>query len=118
MADRLRRIGRRREVPSILIRLDRLYELGRHSYLTCDPFGAYIVADGQASWNGQTLDDAWEVLRTLLARYPQRHRPDLPPSQGGAAGFFAYDLNRTLEQLPPAIAGQPLPQSVLHFFVP
>ncbi|MCP3460735.1 aminodeoxychorismate synthase component I [Bradyrhizobium sp. CCGUVB23] len=92
--------------------------LGRYSYLTCDPFGTYIVADGRASWNGQVLDDApWEVLRTLLARYPQEHRPDLPPFQGGAAGFFGYDLNRTLERLPvPATSGHCLPQSILHFY--
>ncbi|WP_027527288.1 aminodeoxychorismate synthase component I [Bradyrhizobium sp. Ec3.3] len=92
--------------------------LGRYSYLTCDPFGTYIVADGRASWNGQVLDDApWEVLRTLLARYPQEHRPDLPPFQGGAAGFFGYDLNRTLERLPvPAASGHRLPQSILHFY--
>lgn len=92
--------------------------LGRYSYLTCDPFGTYIIADGQASCDGEALEgDPWEVLYTLLARYPQEHRPDLPPFQGGAAGFLAYDLNRTLERLPaPAVLGQLLPQSVLHFY--
>ncbi|MCP3441258.1 aminodeoxychorismate synthase component I [Bradyrhizobium sp. CCGUVB14] len=92
--------------------------LGRYSYLACDPFGTYMVADGRASWNGQNLDgDPWEVLRTLLAKYRQEHRPDLPPFQGGAAGFFGYDLNRTLERLPvPAASGHRLPQSILHFY--
>lgn len=92
--------------------------LGRYSYLSCDPFSTYKVADGQASCNGEALEgDPWEVLRTLLAKYPQEHRLDLPPFQGGAAGFLAYDLNRTLEQLPaPAIPGLGLPQSVLHFY--
>lgn len=92
--------------------------LGRYSYLTCDPFGSYIVADGRASWNGQSLkDEPWEVLRTLLAKYPQEHRPDLPPFQGGAAGFLGYDLNRTLERLPvPAASARRLPQSILHFY--
>ncbi|XLS15907.1 aminodeoxychorismate synthase component I [Bradyrhizobium sp. RDM4] len=92
--------------------------LGRYSYLTCDPFSTYIVADGQASCNGEALEgDPWEALRTLLAKYPQEHHPNLPPFQGGAAGFFGYDLNRTLERLPaPAIPGQRLPQSILHFY--
>ncbi|MCK1517556.1 aminodeoxychorismate synthase component I [Bradyrhizobium sp. 190] len=92
--------------------------LGRYSYLSCDPFSTYMVADGQASCNGEALEgDPWKVLRTLLAKYPQEHRLDLPPFQGGAAGFLAYDLNRTLEQLPaPAIPGLGLPQSVLHFY--
>jgi len=92
--------------------------LGRYSYLTCDPFSTYMVADGQASCNGKALEgDPWGVLRTLLANYPQEHRPDLPPFQGGAAGFLGYDLNRTLERLPAsAILGQHLPQSILHFY--
>jgi para-aminobenzoate synthetase component 1 len=92
--------------------------IGRYSYLSCDPFGTYMVADGQASWNREALKgDPWGVLRTLLAKYPQEHRPNLPPFQGGAAGFLAYDLNRTLERLPaPANPGQRLPQSILHFY--
>ncbi|WP_171580839.1 aminodeoxychorismate synthase component I [Bradyrhizobium australiense] len=92
--------------------------LGRYSYLSCDPFSIYTVTDGQASCNTEALaGDPWRALRTLLARYPEEHRPDLPPFQGGAAGFFAYDLNRTLERLPaPAISGQRLPQSILHFY--
>src|SRR5262249_32272111 len=92
--------------------------LGRYSYLACDPFATYVIADGRASWNGEALQgDPWEILRTLLANYPQPHRRDLPPFQGGAAGFFSYDLNRTLERLPPpAIPGNRLPQSVLHFY--
>ncbi|MCP3413622.1 aminodeoxychorismate synthase component I [Bradyrhizobium brasilense] len=92
--------------------------LGRYSYLTCEPFGTYLVADGQASWNGEALTgDPWAVLRDLLARYREAPRLDLPPFQGGAAGFLAYDLNRTLERLPtPSIAGFQLPQSILHFY--
>ncbi|MGN8544661.1 aminodeoxychorismate synthase component I [Bradyrhizobium sp. C9] len=92
--------------------------LGRYSYLTCEPFSTFLVADGQASWNGKALTgDPWVALRDLLARYREAHDPDLPPFQGGAAGFFAYDLNRTLERLPaPSIPGLRLPQSMLHFY--
>lgn len=92
--------------------------LGRYSYLTCDPFGTHMVVGGRASWNGDALEgDPWDVLRAVLARYPQEQRPDLPPFQGGAAGFLAYDLNTTLERLrTPATPGQRLPQSILHFY--
>lgn len=92
--------------------------LGRYSYLACDPFSTYVVADGRASCNGEHLEgDPWDVLRALLARYPQQYRPDLPPFQGGVAGFLSYDLNRTLERLPPpAVQGQGFPQSILHFY--
>ncbi|MDA9476902.1 para-aminobenzoate synthase [Bradyrhizobium sp. CCBAU 65884] len=92
--------------------------LGRYSYLACDPFGTFIVADAQASWNGHLVEgDPWDVLHGLRAKYPQKHRPELPPFQGGAAGFFGYDLNRTLERLaPPATPGQRLPEAILHFY--
>ncbi|MCP1835679.1 para-aminobenzoate synthetase component 1 [Bradyrhizobium sp. USDA 4532] len=92
--------------------------LGRYSYLTCEPFGTYLVADGQAGWNGKALiGDPWQALRDLLARYKQDHCSDLPPFQGGAAGFLAYDLNRTLERLPsPSDLGLGVPQSILHFY--
>ncbi|WP_271610765.1 hypothetical protein [Bradyrhizobium sp. CCBAU 21360] len=92
--------------------------LDRYSYLMCDPFGTHSVAERVASWNGDTLPgDPWEALRKVLARYSQAQRPDLPPFQGGAAGFLAYDLNRTLERLPPpAISGQHVPDSVLHLY--
>ncbi|MGY3509134.1 anthranilate/para-aminobenzoate synthase component I [Bradyrhizobium sp. USDA 3051] len=92
--------------------------LGRYSFLACDPFITYVVKDGQASCNEWALDrDPWGALRTLLASFPQEHRPDLPPFQGGAAGFFGYDLNRTLERLPaPTILGQSLPQAILNLY--
>ncbi|QOZ36562.1 aminodeoxychorismate synthase component I [Bradyrhizobium sp. CCBAU 53421] len=92
--------------------------LGRYSYLACEPFGTYLVTDGQASWNGTALaGDPWQSLRDLLARYKEAHCPDLPPFQGGASGFLAYDLNRTLERVPsPSNFGLRLPQSMLHFY--
>lgn len=93
--------------------------LGRYSYLACDPFATYMVEDGQATCNGEAFEgvNPWDVLRRLLARYPQEHRSDLPPFQGGAVGFLAYDLNRTLERLPaPVKSPHRLPQSILHFY--
>lgn len=94
------------------------HEVGRYSYVACDPFSSYMISGGRASCGGNALEgDPWEALRALLAKYPQENRTDLPPFQGGAAGFFGYDLNRTLERLSaPAIAGQDLPQCILHFY--
>ncbi|WP_246787959.1 hypothetical protein [Bradyrhizobium sp. CCBAU 53421] len=61
--------------------------LGPYSYLACDPFSTYLIADGQPNWNGEALaGDPWAVLRALLARFREAHRPDLSPFQVGAAG--------------------------------
>ncbi|WOH57708.1 aminodeoxychorismate synthase component I [Bradyrhizobium sp. BWC-3-1] len=92
--------------------------LGRYSYLTCDPFSTYVIADGRASCDGKALEgDPWAALSAHLSSYRQQHRGDLPPFQGGVAGFFSYDLNTTLERLPsPAAQGQGFPQSILNFY--
>lgn len=116
-ATAMRRLAHRRHL-TFLDSAAKHESLGRYSYLACDPFSTYMVVDGQASCDGTAMKgDPWEILRILLAKYSQEHRPDLPPFQGGAAGFLAYDLNRTLERLPtPEFPGQGLPQSILHFY--
>src|SRR5258708_24366792 len=61
--------------------------------------------------------DLVESLPPRLIMYGQEHDPSLPPFQGGAAGFFAYELSQTLEQRPaPTKPGQGVPQSVLNFY--
>jgi para-aminobenzoate synthetase component 1 len=92
--------------------------LGRYSYLACDPFGIYTVKNGRPSWNGELLPgDPLGALRTLLDTYVQEHHPHVPSFQGGVAGFFGYDLNRTLERLPdPGWPGLGFPQSLLGFY--
>jgi para-aminobenzoate synthetase component I len=73
-------------------RRDRL--LGRYSFVAADPFETLQVpADGS---------DALGKLESRLTAYRARHRRDLPPFQGGAAGIWAYDLNRSLERIGPA----------------
>lgn len=66
--------------------------LGRYSFVAADPF----------EWHEAHVDDG-----DILARLAQRVREfktatatGLPPFQGGLAGLFGYDLNRSLEHLP------------------
>jgi para-aminobenzoate synthetase component 1 len=93
--------------------------LGRYSYVAADPFGSFVVSDGGARWNGEPIaGEPLALLGELIARYAQEHRPELPPFQGGAAGFIAYEFNRLIERLP-AVAdpwARPLPQACLHFY--
>lgn len=66
-------------------------QLGRFSFLAADPFETLDVpTDG---------GDALGTLGQRLARLTAQTVPDLPPFQGGAAGLFSYDLNRSLERL-------------------
>lgn len=68
-------------------------KLGRYSFLTCDPFDYFEVpADGS---------DGLAVLAQRIAPFVAHTIPNLPPFQGGAAGLLGYDLNRSLERIPP-----------------
>lgn len=78
---------------------------GRYSYLTADPFlllrsrgrACELVAP-EGSWTAE--GDPFAVLQELLRRYPCRALEGLPPFQGGAAGYWGYDLGRQVERLP------------------
>lgn len=67
-------------------------QLGRYSFLACDPFDFLELP----------LDstDALARLAAVLAPYRSAPIAELPPFQGGAAGLFSYDLGRQLERLP------------------
>jgi para-aminobenzoate synthetase component I len=81
-------------------------EAGRFSFLAADPFATlraregritYQLAGSARSWHG----DPFVATRELLAPYALPADPGLPPWQGGAAGYFGYDLAGALERLPP-----------------
>ncbi|MGE3777454.1 MAG: aminodeoxychorismate synthase component I [Pirellulaceae bacterium] len=67
-------------------------QLGRYSFLAADPFALACLPLEKAC-----LAD----VRGLLQPYAAPSVPGLPPFQGGAAGLFSYDLNRSLERIPP-----------------
>ena len=64
---------------------------GRYSYVAVDPFATLICKN--------LADDPFQILAAELAKFPLERYPDLPPFQGGAAGFFSYDLVHHLEVL-------------------
>lgn len=81
--------------------------LGRYSFLTADPV-AVVRSKGART---EQLDritgtkrhvegDALHAVRALLAPHAAAPVPGLPPFQGGAAGYLAYDWGRVLERLP------------------
>jgi para-aminobenzoate synthetase component 1 len=78
--------------------------LGRHSFLTADPFewlwsrGNRVHITGEAQ--PREPADPFAVLAECLDRYHAEPIPGLPPYQGGAAGMFGYDLCHHVERLP------------------
>ncbi len=85
-------------------------DLGRYSFITVEPFGAFVIDGARAYWNGTALDGP---PMAELARHLDRYRlepasdPDAPPLRGGAIGHLSYDLGRLFERLAPVAAAEP-----------
>ena len=92
--------------------------LGRYSFLAAAPFQCLESKDRVVSMGDrQDLGDPFAALKAALADFPLRRVPDLPPFQGGIAGYFGYDLGRHLEQIPVApLDDVPFPDLCVGFF--
>jgi len=81
--------------------------LGQYSFLTADPV-AVVWSKGATTEVVNRLDGshravdcgALQAVRSLLAPLAADPAANLPPFQGGAAGYLAYDWSRNLERLP------------------
>lgn len=93
---------------------DPLHELANYSFIAFHPIETIESKNGvmtvtnreqQFSFEGNVFD----ILRDRLEVYglDSDSRADLPPFQGGAAGFFGYDLMRGLEKIPPQAKDNP-----------
>src|SRR5262245_36545292 len=86
---------------------DTQHPQGRYSYIVSHP-AEMIEAKGDritiTNSDQQTVftGDPFEILKQRLAAWGPKAAslPGLPPFQGGLAGFFGYDLARTIEKLP------------------
>ena len=92
--------------------------LGRYSFIAAEPFQVLESRDGQVTIDGRPrAGSPFAVLRQELAKYPLRSEWGVPPFQGGAAGYFGYDLGRHLERLPaPSDDSTAFPDLRLGFF--
>jgi para-aminobenzoate synthetase component 1 len=79
--------------------------LGRYSFLSADPATA-VRSKGQLTQ--QLVEGRWirvaadplAQVNTLLAPHAAPAAADLPPFQGGAAGYVGYDWGMMLERVP------------------
>ena len=84
--------------------------LGRYSFLTADPIAVVRRKGAEAA-------DAMAEVRELLAPHRFDEVDGLPPFQGGAAGYLAYDWGGSLERLPaPRYDDLALPDVVIGIY--
>jgi len=82
--------------------------LGRYSFVTADPIEVI-----ERKGSNRALDE----VRDRLAPFRSEPIAGLPPFQGGAAGYIAYDWGLTLERLPaPRFDDLALPDVVLGIY--
>ena len=95
---------------------------GRFSYVTADPFmvirskGRTVQVDSESGAERREADP-FQVLQELLAGFKQLPVAGLPPFQGGAVGYLAYELAHLLERLPSTADDDlALPEMVIGFY--
>jgi para-aminobenzoate synthetase component 1 len=79
--------------------------LGRHSFLAADP---YTAVRSKGLLTQQLVDGTWRRVEgdplarvaALLAPHAAVPVADVPPFQGGAAGYVGYDWGMQLERVP------------------
>ncbi|CAN5723773.1 aminodeoxychorismate synthase component I [soil metagenome] len=77
-------------------------QVDRYSFLMADPFDLVRATVDQSSPSSPSQGDTdlFGQLREVLQKFREPTIAGIPPFQGGAAGYFGYDLCRTLERLP------------------
>jgi len=86
--------------------------LGRFSFVGCEPF-LVVHSTRRAVWiDGKRAGrNPFAVLRRVLKAHRMKPSPSPIPFNGGAVGWFAYDLGRFIERLPDTtLADIPLPE--------
>lgn len=93
-------------------------EYGRYSYLCFDAFATFMAKEGDFFWNDEPihLHCPFEFLKQKLNEFQLPKDLRLPPFQGGAVGYFGYEANHYLEQLPHVIDNIQLPDIYLNFY--
>ena len=83
------------------------HPLNHFSYICAAPFETIESKNGRVTVTNaeQQLSfdaDAMDTVKERISAWGEARdtRYDLPPFQGGAAGFFGYDLARQMEHLP------------------
>ncbi len=80
------------EGPAYLLESAEQGRQGRYSFIGLRP-------DRTVRWSLGDAGDPYALAAELVDSYPVEMPEGMPPFQGGAVGFFGYDLVRTVERL-------------------
>lgn len=75
-------------------------DTNRFSYIVYDPFETIVIKKGVRVETGDAVPHPFQYLKKVLSSYLLGQHSNLPPFQGGAVGYFSYDLCHYLEDIP------------------
>lgn len=94
---------------------------GRYDILACDP-SVTLVTKGNSTQIARndsinhSTEDPFDLLKQELSQFSSLNHSDLP-FNGGAIGYFSYDLSRRLEKLPCiAFDAEDIPEMVVGIY--
>ncbi len=90
----------------------------RYSFIALEPFQTLRNKNNKLMLNGAVASgNPFVELEKQLAIYQLEKHPDLPPFQGGAAGYFGYELYQHVEKINlPATDSMQFDDLVLGFY--
>ena len=93
---------------------DRKHPAARYSFVVSHPIETIESKNGKltlTNWEEQTTQEgcAFDIVEKRLKHWVEQTQTvrGLPPFQGGAAGYFGYDLARGIETLPESAKDNP-----------
>lgn len=74
-------------------------DTNRFSYIALNPFEKIKIKNKKRLETNEIINDPFLYLKNIMSQYQINHRDDLPLFQGGAVGYFSYDLCYYLEDI-------------------
>lgn len=74
--------------------------IGRNPFVMLESINNKVIIKHKNGKQREETGNPIEVLKSILSSYKGAHLPKLPRFNGGAVGFFGYDLIRYFENLP------------------
>ena len=93
-------------------------DYGRYSFICFDAFASFVSKGKKHYWNNDIIEisNPFHFINDQIKEYAIKKVADLPPLQGGVVGYFGYEANHYLEELPQVIDNIQLPDIYLNFY--